>query len=83
MFFALGIEVRSGPPFPPWPVAPWHVEQFEAKISWPAAAFPADALLLGVSPACSTPLPLPGAGAGPSPPSSAKSQRSSPCSDPG
>ena len=22
---------RSGPPFPPWPVAPWQVEQFSEK----------------------------------------------------
>src|SRR5262249_51221997 len=84
---AEGIFVRSGPPFPPCPVAPWQLEQLSAKIDLPAAAEPAP--VLGVvsvgfgsfSPACSTPLPEPGACGGPIVPSRLKIQRLSPCGD--
>ena len=45
-FFALGIVVRSGPPLPPCPVAPWHETQLSAKTAWPAVALPLPAALL-------------------------------------
>src|SRR5438270_662579 len=79
--FADAIDVRSGPPLPPWPVEPWQVEQFDAKIDLPAAALPAAFVLFlfCVAPACSTPWPAPGAAAGPSLPSREKTQRLSPC----
>src|SRR4029079_334784 len=76
--FALGIVVRSGPPLPPCPVAPWHETQLFWKTACPAVALPLPAAL-PPSPACSVPLPLPGAAAGPSVPSRPKSQRLSPC----
>src|SRR5947209_7268690 len=86
---AYGIDVRSGPPFPPWPFEPWQTEQFAAKIWAPAAAFGAAAppglaglLLFGASPACSTAVPAPPAATGPIVPSSPKSQRLSPCEVP-
>ena len=35
-FFALGMLVRSGPPLPPCPVAPWHETQLSANTVLPA-----------------------------------------------
>src|SRR6058998_632868 len=69
--------VRSGPPFPPRPVAPWQDSQLFAKTIFPAAALAAE--VAPPAPACSIPPPLPGAAAGPSLPSSPKSHRLSPC----
>ena len=56
-FFALGIDVRSGPPLPPWPLAPWQETQLSAKTVLPAAASPAPVdVFFGVfSPACCVP----------------------------
>jgi hypothetical protein len=81
MFFAVGIAVRSGPPLPPWPVAPWQEAQLLAKTVLPAAALAAAPVFFAPPPvpACWVPCPLPGAGACPSLPWSPKSQRLSPC----
>src|SRR3954469_19148878 len=35
---AAGSDVRSGPPLPPVPLAPWQTEQLSAKTCWPASA---------------------------------------------
>src|SRR6202000_1122207 len=50
---ASGIVRRSGPFSPPWPVAPWQVEQFSENTSPPAIALPGPAAVFSLAPACS------------------------------
>ena len=54
---ASGIVVRSGPPLPPVPLAPWQTEQLSANTCSPAAASPpaagvVEVVEVGSSPAC-------------------------------